>query len=569
MVNAADADVAGMLTMAHMRPRAAAVMKAVGWNVVTAVLYFAAAILAFRATVPGTSIALFWPSSGIAVALGIIAGPHVAIGVFASELVFESVAFGSIAGGGALALANATLVLAVVVAARRFGGRQLFRSPAAVAKFFGAVLASTLVCTTVAVTTMLVSGGTTAQGYPVAWFTWWIGDVVSILLVTPTILLWGSRADAAAAVRGRPVEFTSLVAASVALAFVFGAPFLDHHLGIGMATLALPLVVWSAFRFGPAAGSVTTLVVSAGAMARVFFFPIGENGLDMFLQIEVFIAFVGATGLVLSATVVNQERVVREAAAREFAAVDATRNRLLSSFAHELNNPLTPMMLQLDLIQRSSAGFDADQRRSVAMIDRNVKRLAKLVRDLRDVSHIQSGRGLRIRSGVVDLAKAATAAVEEHRAVASERGVTLVLEAHEVLSVAADADRVSQVFGNLLSNAIKYSPPGGTVRIAVRREGDAATASVIDEGPGLAAEQIARLFEPFSQVQAAEHQKAGTGLGLFISHGIVAQHGGTLTCESRPDGAAFHVRIPLASPPLRGTSVAAPHPCSTGVEPSG
>jgi CheY-like chemotaxis protein len=111
----------------------------------------------------------------------------------------------------------------------------------------------------------------------------------------------------------------------------------------------------------------------------------------------------------------------------------------------------------------------------------------------------------------------------------------------------ADAERLAEVLDNLLSNAIKYSPEGGEVRIAIRRERDAATVSVTDHGIGIASDDRAKLFRPFSRLH--DRKRAGIegfGLGLHICERIVSAHGGRLTVESTPDvGSTFSILLPL------------------------
>lgn len=562
MVDTGRIAVARPTASERARTRMTAVGRAAAWNVVTAVVCYVAAMLSIKATVPGTTIALFWPANGIAAAIGVLVGPHVAIGVFLAELAFETAAFGSVASGGSAALANATLVLTVVVMVRRWGGPNLFRTPAGVAKYAGIVLGSTAVCTAFAVSVMYVAGTTAPGDVVITALTWWGGEVVALMLVTPAICLWARR-DETAPLGGTRWELAFLVACSAAVGSILVLPVSAAIPDLGV--FALPLVAWAAFRFTAPIVTATTLALSLGAMLRMYFFPPASDGVEAFLHAEIFIAFVSLIGLALSATVSTQARVVRDAAAREFEAVDVARNRLLSSFAHELNNPLTPIILQVEIMKEDPRG--PEQARSIAVIERNITRLARLVRDLRDVSNIQSGRGLRLSTADVDLAKIAADAVEEHRPQAAERGVMLALQTGDGAYVSGDSDRLSQVMGNLLSNAIKYAPTGSTIHVHTGRAGDLAFASVADRGPGLTEQQIARLFEPFAQVQPSEHQKAGTGLGLYVSQGIVLQHGGSLVCSSRPDsGATFRVEFPVKiTPPAASRVDVAPSGSVTAV----
>lgn len=234
------------------------------------------------------------------------------------------------------------------------------------------------------------------------------------------------------------------------------------------------------------------------------------------------------------------------AAAKEFAAVDEARNRLLSTFAHELNNPLTPVMLELELL-RDDTDHPLPPRHAtaIAVIQRNTRRLAKLVADLRDVGQIQRHGGLRLRRADVDLAVVVQELAESYRLSAAAAGIDLRVDSSSV-PVNADPDRLSQVLANIVDNAMKYTPAGGTVEVRVSAEQTHAVVDVRDSGVGLTREQIARLFQPFGQVQPGSAQKSGTGLGLYIARGIVEAHGGELDCVSAGEGmgSAFSLRFP-------------------------
>lgn len=129
------------------------------------------------------------------------------------------------------------------------------------------------------------------------------------------------------------------------------------------------------------------------------------------------------------------------------------------------------------------------------------------------------------------------------------RGRTIRWDAPAALSGRWDPDRIRQVLINLVSNALKYSP--GDVEIHVAREDEDAIVAVHDHGHGIGARERARLFRPYERLGVRE--RPGLGLGLFISREIVQAHAGTISVDSKPDGATFTVRLPLAGPmPVAG-----------------
>ncbi len=216
--------------------------------------------------------------------------------------------------------------------------------------------------------------------------------------------------------------------------------------------------------------------------------------------------------------------------------LDRFKTQFINSAAHELNTPLTPLRLQVHLLQRLGRGGDPEARaRAVAIVGRNVERLALLVQDMLDVARLQSGR-LQLRRTQIDVAGLVRDAAETYQAPAEAKQLRLSLDGPAALPARLDGPRVSQILYNLVSNAVKYSPPGGTVRIRYSGDAQQVTLQVEDEGPGFSAQQKARMFAPFSQVHTDTHSVPGTGLGLFISRGIAERHGGTLDAVSAGTG---------------------------------
>lgn len=235
-------------------------------------------------------------------------------------------------------------------------------------------------------------------------------------------------------------------------------------------------------------------------------------------------------------------------------AEDAVRVReeFLSTAAHELKTPLTSVKVAAQFLDRLLAQEDADGeqlRKLSGQLNSQVTRLETLVTDLLDISRVQLGR-LALRARPADLVTIVRGVVErfEHAPERTERH-TLVLDAPDELEGFWDPERLDQVLTNLLSNALKYSPDGGEVRVRLERDADSAFIEVEDHGVGIPAHEITQLFQPFSRASVSR-EISGTGLGLYISRGIVERHGGTLDARSEPGAATtFRVTLPLANEP--------------------
>lgn len=225
------------------------------------------------------------------------------------------------------------------------------------------------------------------------------------------------------------------------------------------------------------------------------------------------------------------------------------KTQILNTTAHELNTPLTPVRLQLHLLKTGALGQMSQRHtKAVGIIDRNIERLSFLVNDILDVARLESGR-LEVHRAPVPVAAILEEAIESFEETARRVGVKLQLDAGPDMVLDADKDRITQIIFNLVGNALKFTPEGGRVRIGWRGDGDMARIEVKDTGPGLDADQIEQLFEPFSRVHDTKHSTiAGTGLGLYICKGLIDAHGGAIEAlsDGPGKGATFAIHVPLS-----------------------
>jgi signal transduction histidine kinase len=263
---------------------------------------------------------------------------------------------------------------------------------------------------------------------------------------------------------------------------------------------------------------------------------------------------------VRAALAVDNARLYRDA--RE--AIRA-RDDLWAVASHELRNPLAALLLLVQgskrALQRGEPGVNERLDKAIHQI----RRINALVGDLLDSTRAQSGR-LEIRRERVDLAEVALEVVDRHRPEARIAGATLILEDRARPVGCWDPGRLDQVLTNLVGNALKYGG-GARIEVVVDRTDGEALLTVADDGPGIAPEDQARIFEPFERVKDSG-RKQGLGLGLFIVRRIVEGHGGRIELQSAPGaGARFTVRLPVGPCPGETDRPPAEEAVSAGTPP--
>jgi two-component system sensor histidine kinase BaeS len=208
---------------------------------------------------------------------------------------------------------------------------------------------------------------------------------------------------------------------------------------------------------------------------------------------------------------------------------------MVGDVAHELRTPLTNLRCELEAIQDGLAKPDTA---SIGSIHEEVLHLQRLVEDLQELAIADAG-ALHLHKARLDLGDTIARIVGSQAEMTSEDG----------LFVAADATRLRQIVDNMLANAASHTPEGGRIRVRVARAGPDAAVSVSDDGPGIPATNLERIFERFYRVDEARgRERGGAGLGLAIVRRLVELHGGRVWAESiEGAGATFTFTIPLAS----------------------
>jgi len=337
----------------------------------------------------------------------------------------------------------------------------------------------------------------------------------------------------------------------------------------------LPALMWTALRFGARGVDVAMLllvVVSVGALWRGTgpYSRVPEGVHIGVLQTQFFLfswsVFLHATAAILverqqansALEEINSELTFRvESRTAELRRVNASlhesdrrKDQFLAMLAHELRNPLAPILNSIQFLQRSES-TDANTRQAQAMVERQVKHMSRLIDDLLDVARIGRGK-IRLERTLCDLTSILRTTCEDQRPVLESRGIQFLVDLPaDPFLVTGDETRIAQMVGNLLHNAGKFTDRNGLVALRASRSPDlkSVVIRVSDTGIGMDQATQERVFDAFSQADTGlVRTQGGLGLGLALVKGLADMHFGSVQCfsEGLGRGSTFSVTLPLA-----------------------
>jgi len=255
------------------------------------------------------------------------------------------------------------------------------------------------------------------------------------------------------------------------------------------------------------------------------------------------------------------EMTHRQKAENALRTADRRKDEFLATLAHELRNPLAPLVTGLEVLKKGDVD-PAVQARARDLMSRQLKQMVRLIDDLLDVSRITTNK-LQLRRDVLDLVAVVHDAIEVAEPALREREQVLETSWPDgAVWVEGDATRLTQVVVNLLNNAVKYTERGGRISVALQAAAGSAIVRVRDNGIGIDPAQQAEIFGMFMQVDnSLERERAGLGVGLSLAKHLVELHGGAIEVESAGPGrgSQFSVTVPtVAAPSFRTERPAGP-----------
>lgn len=416
----------------------------------------------------------------------------------------------------------------------------------------------------------------------VTWGTWWTGYFLSMLIVAPLIMRWIAK-PGFIRTKKEFIETVLVITALCAIAYVlFWTPYANIR-GVPLLYLLFVPLFWSAIRFGPRFTILSLFLALGIGVFGTLYGPLAPGVEDMgqgVFQLEIFfiilaIIFYIVTGLQEERRVVMKQHTSYidqlEHAFNKLSLQDRAKSDFVAVLAHELRNPLAPIVSSLELL-RMNLPPNSKNEEILELMDNRLKTIQRLLDDLLDVSRISQSK-LRLKKETIALRPIIDRSIQSTAHYLKARNQTLMVDiADERVVLDADPVRIEQIITNLLVNASKFTPNNGHITISKRKEGNQAVVRVKDTGIGIDPKLINRIFEPFTQL--GKNTNEGLGIGLSLTQKLAEMHGGTIEAQSEGEnlGSEFIVRLPLlqgvenvVSQPGRVGSTFTPPSANTGV----
>lgn len=382
------------------------------------------------------------------------------------------------------------------------------------------------------------------------WGNVYIASVFSVLVIVPFLLRWYAKPSFRRS-RTEGLETLAALGAIVLIDIAYFGLGIKELFDLSLVYFLFIPLLWTAIRLRPRFVTLAVLITSGFALWDALRSdPSGAQlpeaqWLMITLSILLYIIVSLEEDRRVNTNLLRSQLSTLENAFARISSESRAKNNFIAILAHELRNPLAPVVSAIDHMKLTSS--NPDERQTLTMMEESMTTVKRLLDDLLDVSRITEGKIelKRERLALIDVIQRSVLSTEHYF---KERHQALVFKNKQKLYVDGDAVRLEQVFSNLLTNASKYSNSGDTISISVKKTGDAAEVHVIDEGIGIEASWLDTIFLPFHQLDSGARHKKGLGIGLALVQSFVHMHDGTVEALSRGKGrgSTFIVRLPLS-----------------------
>ncbi len=500
---------------------------------------------------------LIFPASGIAMAGLYLEGLTLWPVVFIASLVGYILTGASPVYMLILPIAHTLQAVAGAYMLRKLGIDPLFRRMKDMLALIGVSLVAGLIVPTLG--TLARHLNSYVYDLPLSsltWESWYTATVYSILIISPFIIRWFAKprfsrnAEQIAEIAG---AFGALGLISY---FLFFTPYTDLA-GVSLVYFLLIPLFWIALRLRPRFTTLALIVLSMFAFGGLFFGQPStvELGVRLY-QTEMFLCIIAVIFFILT-SLEEDRRVITnlmrsqvstlQNALERVAGQDRAKSEFIAMLAHELRNPLAPIVSSIDLL-RLKNGSDPEQVEVLDLMENRMHTVRRLLDDLLDASRITENK-LTLEKEEVEVGEIIKRAAVSADHYFKERDQHLVIESPgDTLIIEADPVRIEQVVTNLLTNASKFSNPRDEIRLTVRTSGNMVEITVSDKGVGIDKDMLGRIFDPFLQVELGKRTRQGLGIGLALVRSLTEMHGGTVRAKSegQGQGSQFAVILPLA-----------------------
>ncbi|MBI5456361.1 response regulator [Candidatus Kaiserbacteria bacterium] len=499
--------------------------------------------------------ALIWSPLGISLAFTFLFGYRMALPIMLATFLHLLTRGTPLAGIIAGVITNAAFPLLGTYIMRRFSyASQMNRTrDAYTILIVGSIVTMMFPATLFSI--QWITGTLPTEDFITRFIRIWSAAVFSVVILTPLITSW--FADMSVRLRTRQLAEAGLALAGIVAAavLVFLTPYAQVLGGLVFLVILLPFL-WISLRFETKYTALALFLMSAISVVGVALnmsgspSPIGQR----LYTVELFMVFLAFIFYILSSLVEERRRSALgleqhvqqlEKALGQIKMQDKAKSEFLAVLAHELRNPLAPIVSALELLQLK--GVWKSDAETFELIDDRVKTMRRLLDDLLDIARISQNK-LRLQKTPTDVYAIGKQSIQsiQNQLERKQQRVEF-MGPHETLLLDADPIRIEQVIRNLLSNASKFSEKSSAISIAITRVGDMAEIRVNDTGIGIDPLMLEKVFEPFLQIEQGHRNKEGIGIGLSITKRIVEMHGGSIEAKSEGTrrGSEFIVRLPL------------------------